>query len=104
MIEAELKAGPFSRTTLLYSAPRPLITGEEITGEEIASYLRRCGYSEASTNRMGWYRVRADAVEIKAIGIPRWRAAYVAVPSVVVPRNAQIKVMKGCPRHSFPHP
>lgn len=39
----------------------------------------------------------ADAVEVEAIGVSGGRAADMAVPSVVVPRNAQIKVMKGRP-------
>jgi penicillin-binding protein 1B len=64
MIEAELRAGPFSSATLLYSAPRPVLVGEETTGEDIAAYLRRCGYSASNTSRMGWYLVRPDAVEV----------------------------------------
>ena len=31
---------------------------------EIASYLRRCGYTESNSNRLGWYHLRADAIEI----------------------------------------
>jgi penicillin-binding protein 1B len=64
MIEAELRTGPFSNATLLYSAPRPVMVGENITGDDIAAYLRRCGYSPSNTSRMGWYLVRPDAVEI----------------------------------------
>jgi len=64
MIDAELKAGPFSSATLLYAAPRPVSLGEDITGEDIAAYLRRCGYSTSNTSRMGWYLVRPDAVEV----------------------------------------
>ena len=64
MIEAELKAGVFSNATLLYAAPRPVTSAKQITGEEIAAYLRRCGYSTSNTSRMGWYRVRPDAIEI----------------------------------------
>jgi penicillin-binding protein 1B len=64
MIEGELRAGPFSNATLLYSAPRPVLVGEETTGENIATYLRRCGYSASNTSRMGWYLVRPDAVEV----------------------------------------
>ena len=64
MIDAELRAGPFSSATLLYSAPRPVSLGEEIAGADIAAYLRRCGYSPSNTSRMGWYLVRPDAVEV----------------------------------------
>jgi len=64
IIEEKLRAGPFANTSLLYAAPRPVMLGEEARPEEIAAYLRRCGYSESSTNRVGWYRVRPDAIEI----------------------------------------
>ena len=64
MIDAELRTGPFSNATLLYSAPREVVLGEEITGDDIAAYLRRCGYSESNKSRMGWYLVRPDAVEV----------------------------------------
>ena len=64
MIEEKLRAGPFANTSLLYAAPQPVMVGDQTHPEEIASYLRRCGYSESSTDRQGWYKVRADAVEI----------------------------------------
>ncbi len=65
LTDAALKAGPFSNTSLLYSAPRPVMVGDEARGEEIASYLRQCGYSESNSSREGWYKVRPDnAIEI----------------------------------------
>jgi penicillin-binding protein 1B len=64
MIDAELRAGPFSSATLLYAAPRPVTVGETITRDDITAYLKRSGYSSQNTNRMGWYLVRADGVEV----------------------------------------
>ena len=64
LIEAQLRAGVFSNATLLYAAPRQVNVGEEITGDEIAAYLRHCGYSASNNSRMGWYHVRPDAVEV----------------------------------------
>ena len=64
MIDAELRAGVFSNATLLYAAPRPVLVGEDISQDDIAAYLRRCGYSSSNTNHMGWYQVRADGVEV----------------------------------------
>ena len=64
MIDAELRTGVFSNATLLYAAPRAVNLGEEITREDIETYLKRCGYSSSSTNRMGWYLVRPDAMEV----------------------------------------
>ena len=64
MVDAELRSGVFSNATLLYAAPRPVTVGEAMTRDDIASYLKRCGYSSSNTNRMGWYLVRPDGVEV----------------------------------------
>jgi penicillin-binding protein 1B len=63
-IDGKLRAGVFSSATLLYAAPRAVTVGESITRDDIAGYLTRCGYSSQNTNRMGWYLVRPDAVEV----------------------------------------
>lgn len=64
MIEDKLAAGPYPNTSLLYAAPRPVMVGDEGQLQEIATYLRRCGYSESNTSRLGWYHLRPDAIEI----------------------------------------
>jgi penicillin-binding protein 1B len=64
LTDEKLRAGPFSNTSLLYAAARPVMTGEDAKLEEIADYLRRCGYSESSNNRLGWFHLRADAIEV----------------------------------------
>jgi penicillin-binding protein 1B len=64
MIEEKLRAGPFANTSMLYAAPQPVMLGDEGQLEEIASYLRRCGYSESNSNRLGWFHMRPDAIEI----------------------------------------
>jgi penicillin-binding protein 1B len=63
-IDARLRNGVFSQTSLLYSAPRPIRLGDPARGAEIAAYLRSCQYSELNTSRAGWYRLRPDAIEI----------------------------------------
>ncbi|HUA82845.1 MAG TPA: PBP1A family penicillin-binding protein [Bryobacteraceae bacterium] len=62
--EEKLKAGPFSNTSLLYAAPEPVEVGEEDKISDIADYLRRAGYNESSNNRLGWFNIRPDAIEI----------------------------------------
>ncbi len=62
--DEKLKAGPFANSSLIYAAPRPVMVGEEAQLNEMTDYLRRCGYSEASNNRVGWFHLRADAIEI----------------------------------------
>jgi penicillin-binding protein 1B len=64
IIEDKLKNGPFANTSILYASPRPVMLGDRTQAGEIADYLRRAGYSEASTNRLGWYHVRPGAIEI----------------------------------------
>jgi penicillin-binding protein 1B len=64
MIEEKLRDGPFANTSMLYAAPQPVMLGDNGQLGEIASYLRRCGYTESNSNRLGWYHLRADAIEI----------------------------------------
>jgi penicillin-binding protein 1B len=64
MIEDKLAAGPYPSTSMLYAAPRPVMVGDDGQIQEIASYLRRCGYTESNTSRLGWYHLRPDAIEI----------------------------------------
>lgn len=64
MIEDKLREGPFSHASLLYAAPQPVSVGDVGKPEEIAAYLRRCGYSESNSSRLGWYKVRPDGIEI----------------------------------------
>jgi penicillin-binding protein 1B len=64
LIETYLKSGAFAHTSMLYASPRPVMVGDNAQPEEIAAYLRKCGYSESNSSRVGWYRVRPDAIEI----------------------------------------
>lgn len=64
LTEEKLRAGPFAKTSLLYAAPQPVMLGEEAGADEIATYLRRCGYTESSNNPTGWYHLRPGAIEI----------------------------------------
>lgn len=64
MIEEKLSGGPFPNTSMLFAAPRHLTLGDEVAVEEIVAQLRRSGYTESHGNRMGWYRIRPDGIEI----------------------------------------
>ena len=64
IIEDKLRNGPFANTSMLYAAPQPVMLGDQTQPDEIADYLRRTGYTESNRNRLGWYHVRPDAVEI----------------------------------------
>ncbi len=64
LIEEKLAAGPIGNTAMLFAAPNRIAKGDEATIEEIVEELQRAGYTEARGNRIGWYHVRPDAVEI----------------------------------------
>ncbi|MEP6963015.1 MAG: transglycosylase domain-containing protein, partial [Acidobacteriota bacterium] len=65
VIQEKLEAGPFADLSVLYAAPKPVTAGESIEPAQIAEYLRRTGYTEDSNrSRVGWYRLRPDAIEI----------------------------------------
>ena len=64
LVDGKLRNGPFANTSLLYAAPRPVRTGDPATPEELSQYLLRCGYTESNSSRMGWFKIRPDAIEI----------------------------------------
>lgn len=64
LIDRKLRAGPFQSTSMIFAAPRAVTLGGEISPAEVVEQLRRSGYTESRTNRMGWYHLRPDAMEI----------------------------------------
>ncbi len=64
LIEQKLSAGPFPSTSMLFAAPKVVSVGDETAASDIVALLRRGGYSESRTNRMGWYRLTSDGIEI----------------------------------------
>jgi penicillin-binding protein 1B len=64
LTEEKLTAGPIANSAMLFSAPRRVAVGDEANIDEIVSQLRASGYSASRSNRMGWYNIRPDAVEI----------------------------------------
>ena len=64
LVDYKLRAGPFPSTSMIFAAPQAVTLGDVMSPEEVIEQLRRSGYSESRSNRMGWYHVRPDAVEI----------------------------------------
>jgi hypothetical protein len=64
MVDEKLRTGEFAATSTLYAAPQQVVLGENAQVDEIASYLRRCGYSESNQNRLGSYSTRPDGIQI----------------------------------------
>jgi penicillin-binding protein 1B len=64
LIEAKLAAGPFANTSMLFAAPRTLDVGDEVDPQEVASELRRSGYNESPNNRMGYFKLKPDEIDV----------------------------------------
>ncbi len=64
LIDAKLKAGPFTTTSRIYAAPVAVGVGDTVTPDAIAAELRRAGYTESRSNPMGSYNLRPQEIEI----------------------------------------
>ena len=64
LIEKRLAVGPFAHTSMLFATPRTLATGDPASPQEVASELRRSGYNESRNNRMGYYTLKPDEIDI----------------------------------------
>jgi penicillin-binding protein 1B len=64
IVDQKIKEGPFTETAMLFAAPEQISVGDNVTMDELITSLRRRGYTEARSNRAGWYNVRRDGVEI----------------------------------------
>jgi len=83
LIDEKLRRGPFTETAQLYASPEPISVGDPLSPDELISALRRRGYTEARSNRAGWYHVRTDGVEI----FPGVDAYIHSEPGVVFIKN-----------------
>ncbi|MBN9661843.1 MAG: PBP1A family penicillin-binding protein [Acidobacteria bacterium] len=64
LIDQKLKEGPFTETAQLFATPEPVAVGDALSADELVAALKRRGYTESRSNRLGWYHVRQDGVEI----------------------------------------
>ena len=64
LIEQKLAAGPFANTSMLFAAPRLVGMGEETTLQDVVGSLRRAGYTESASNRIGHYSLTPTEVDI----------------------------------------
>lgn len=64
LADEKLASGAIGRTAMLFAAPERFMVGDEASATGIVTRLRRSGYTESRKNRMGWYHLRQDGVEI----------------------------------------
>ena len=64
LIETKLAAGPYANTSMLFAAPRTVGVGDLATPQELATELRRSGYNESRNNRMGYFTLKPEEIDI----------------------------------------
>jgi penicillin-binding protein 1B len=64
VFDEKLKGGLFANAAKIFAAPESVSVGDAATPVEIAARLRRSGYTEATSNRMGYYEIRPDSIEV----------------------------------------
>lgn len=98
LIDEKLKAGPWDETAMLFAAPEELRVGDQVSVEEIVSALRRRGYTQSPSNRMGWYRVRpsGDGVEV----YPSRLASEEVEGGIVYIRSGRVEKIHALSDHS----
>src|SRR5215469_264060 len=61
-IASRLRSGPFAGSVDIFSAPREVGVGDDITLAEMTADLRRSGYTNSRENPVGWFNVPAGPV------------------------------------------
>lgn len=65
LVEAKLRMGAFANTSMLFAGPQLIAVGDVFSPAEVATLLRRSGYSEADNSAvMGYYNLRPNAIEV----------------------------------------
>jgi penicillin-binding protein 1B len=64
LMEEKITAGPFQNTSMLLAAPQTLVVGDKLTPEDVANDLRRAGYNESRSNRVGYYARKPDEIDV----------------------------------------
>jgi penicillin-binding protein 1B len=64
VIDDRLRAGVFANSAKIFAAPGSVAVGDAITAQEIATELRRSGYTESRGNPIGYYQTSGNAIEV----------------------------------------
>src|SRR5437588_5435942 len=64
VIDERLRAGVFANSAKIFAAPESVSVGDVITPVEIATELRRSGYSESRANPVGYYQAHSTSIEV----------------------------------------
>jgi penicillin-binding protein 1B len=86
LVDERLRQGPFGQTAEIFAAPEPVSQGDAMTAGELCEMLRHRGYTDNRSNRLGWYKVREDGVEI----FPGVDASPESEPGVIFLQNGVV--------------
>jgi penicillin-binding protein 1B len=64
IIDERLRAGVFANSAKIFAAPESVSVGDTATPLDIATQLRRSGYSESRGNPVGYYQTQPDSISI----------------------------------------
>ena len=64
IIELRFRGPVFTNSARIYASPEVVKVGEKFTTKEIATELRRAGYTENNDSPLGTYHVRGGSIEI----------------------------------------
>ncbi len=87
LVDRKLKDGPFAETAMLFATPEPVSVGDSLTTEELIAALRKRGFTESRSNRLGWYNERSDGLEIFP-GVDSWVGSE---PGVVMIKSGTVQ-------------
>lgn len=81
----------FSSSAKIYGGPQVVRVGEAVDVREIASQLRRAGYSDKDQTAMGSFRLRADSIEIH----PGAESYHSPDPAVITVSRGKVESIRG---------
>src|SRR4029078_4735616 len=64
IIDEKLRAGVFANSAKIFAAPESVSVGDTMTPNDIATALRRSGYTESRGNPVGYYQIHSNYIEI----------------------------------------
>ena len=64
IIDEKLRAGVFANSAKIFAAPESVSVGDAMTPNDIATDLRRSGYTESRGNPVGYYQIHSNYIEI----------------------------------------
>src|SRR4051794_26836176 len=64
VIDERLRAGVFANSAKIFAAPESISVGDATAPLEIATELRRSGYTESRGNPVGYYQAHSTSIEV----------------------------------------